>query len=412
MDKKIEAAVKWLCESDVINKDKQKVSFGGTNNGYIWNEKKYQYVYNEITGYSINAFISIYKWTGDKKYLQLSRDAADYLIRFQENDKTRFEYGGIAHSLRLPDLENVKKYYSFDNAIILHGILNLCKIAREEKYVNACMLISRWLMKMQKENGAFCSYYDSETQVTNHEYDEFFFDNGCLHVKNAIGLMYTKGVFDNEAYRQAGLKTCNWGEGLLANDNIFWANTRRKYVFTHAHCYAVEGYLYGFYLSKNEKYLGIAKKAGEALIVLQNEDGSLYRIYKNKLLMKWWINEKDAFYLKAWINERKHPWKTIDATSQAVRIWILLYSVYKDAKFLTAAEKAITFLERFQVMESNDKNMIGGMYYQLCDNYDKGKVVLSNGMYTWCTQFTLSAMILYDLLKRNVTFENLIEHLF
>ena len=86
MDNSIDAAVEWLCESDIINKDNQKASFGGINNGYLWKDKKYQYVYNEITGYAVNTFINLYKWFGEEKYLQYSKDAADYLIRLQALD--------------------------------------------------------------------------------------------------------------------------------------------------------------------------------------------------------------------------------------------------------------------------------------------------------------------------------------
>ena len=120
MDHNIDAAAKWLSESDIINKDKHTLCFGGINNAYMWKDKKYQYVYNEITGYAINAFVNLYKRLGQEKYLEYAKNAADYLIRLQEKDDNIFEYGAISHSMTLPDLRTVKNYYSFDNAIILH----------------------------------------------------------------------------------------------------------------------------------------------------------------------------------------------------------------------------------------------------------------------------------------------------
>ena len=231
MDNNIDAAIKWLSESDIINKDKQKPSFGGINNGYFWKDKKYQFVYNEITGYAINAFINLYRWLGKEKYLQYSKNAADYLIRLQAKDNNTFEYGAISHSLTLPDLTNVKNYYSFDNAIILHGMINLYKITNEKKYHDVCLDIGNWLLKMQKGDGSFYSYYDAENKILDHEYDEFFFDNGCLHIKNAIGLMFLNHIRDKKRYYDAGLKICNWGERLLDKDGIFWVNPRKKICF-------------------------------------------------------------------------------------------------------------------------------------------------------------------------------------
>lgn len=412
MDKNINAAITWLSESDIINKDKQKPSFGGVNNGYFWKDKKYQYVYNEITGYAINAFINLYKWLDNEKYLQYAKNAADYLISLQAKDRNTFEYGAIFHSLTFPDLKKVKNYYSFDNSIILHGMINLYKMTHEKEYHDVCLDIGNWLLKMQKTDGSFYSYYDAENKIVDHEYDDFFFDNGCLHIKNAIGLMFLDHISDTKRYYDAGLKICNWGERLLGKDGIFWVNPRKKYVFTHSHCYATEGYLYAYYLSKKQEYLNIAQKAGEALIALQNQDGSLYRIYKNKISMKRWMNEKYRLSVKTWMNEKRSPWKTIDATAQAARIWTLLYSINKEKKYLEPAKKAIDFITKNQALDTDDENMFGGFYYQLCDKFGNDDLKLEKGMYTWCTQFSLSALMLFKSIQNDVEFENIIEMLF
>jgi len=409
MDTHIDAAIAWLSESDIINKDKQKSSFGGINNAYIWKDKTYQWVYNEITGYAVNAFLTMYKWLNDEKYLQYSKNAADYLITQQEKKTNAFEHGAVSHSLTFPDLKTVRNYYSFDNAIILHGMVNLYKITNEKKYLDACKGIGDWLLKMHKDEGPFYSYYDAERKVVNHEYDEFWFDNGSLHVKNAIGLMSLNQISGDKKYYTAGLKVCTWGTRLLDRDGIFWANQRKKFVFTHAHCYATEGYLYAYYLSKKPEYLKIAKKAGEALIALQNQDGSLFRSYKNKITMKR-NNEGIRLSVSRWRRERKYPWKTIDATAQAARIWTLLYSLYNEEKFLDPIKKAIDFITKNQVLDTNDQNMFGGFYYQSCDK--DGKNELSKEMYTWCTQFALSALMLYKSIQSNMQFDDLIEMLF
>jgi rhamnogalacturonyl hydrolase YesR len=412
MNNNINAAINWLCESDILNKDRKLASFGGVNNAYIWKEKKYQYVYNEITGYAVNTFLSIYQWTKEEKYLQYAIAAADYLISQQSKNENSFEYGGISHSLVLPALNKSEKYYSFDNAIILHGISNLYQITKEKKYYEACINIGNFLLKMQKENGAFYSYYDAETKEIKHESDEFFFDNGCLHVKNTIGLFFLNAISKEKNYFQAGVKSCDWGLRLLEKDGLFWANTKRKYVFTHAHCYATEGYLYAYLYSKNPVYLNTARKAGLALIDIQNTDGSVYRIYKNKLFMKNQYGNKFKMSFKRWQKERKFPWKTIDASSQAARIWLLLYSIDKNNIYLESSEKAISFLKNNQAKKTSDYNMDGGFFYQLCDTVDGGQIEISRGMYTWCTQFSLSAFMLSESVKKNIAFPDLINMLY
>jgi hypothetical protein len=412
MENYIEAAVKWLCESDIINKDPLHDSFGGINNGYLWRDRKYQYVYNEITGYAINTFITMYRWLDKQVYLQYAKDAAGYLINMQAKGSSTTENGGIGHSLTWPGLSRVNKYYSFDNAIILHGMTTLYRITSEEKYRRACMQIGEFLLRMQKPDGSFYSYYDADGDVIAHKADEFFFDNGCLHIKNAIGLMYLDRLSQDERFARAGVKVCDWGKSLLAKDGLFWANARKKYVFTHAHCYATEGYLYAYFLTGKPEYLEIAQKAGNALLDRQNQDGSLYRIYKNKLLMKNQYGDRFRMSFKRWRNEKKLPWKTIDATSQAVRIWILLYSLDHDAKYLQASEKAIGFLKNNQILDAQDRNMVGGLFYQLCDSTNGTGPKINGGMYTWCTQFSLSAYMLFASAQDNQKFEDMIEFLY
>lgn len=412
MENNIAAAIDWLCETKIINKDRRKPSFGGVNNGYLWKEKKYQYVYNEITGYAINAFIAMYQWLGKEKYLQHAIDAADYLISFQAKDSEKFEYGGISHSLQMPDLNNVPKYYSFDNSVILHGMANLYQITKKDKYYRACLDIGKFLLNMQKKDGSFYSYYESKNNILEHSFDEFWFDKGCLHVKNAIGLLFLAGISGEQKYRLAGTESCDWGCRLLGKDGLFWANNRKKYVFTHAHCYATEGYLYAYYFTKNPEYMEIAHKAGEALIRLQNKDGSLYRIFKNKISMKNHYGNRYRRSIKRWHSEKRHPWKTIDATSQAARIWILLYCIKNEKKYLEPAKKAIGFLIDNQVMNKNDMNMHGGFYYQLCDKTNNGEVKLNGGMYTWCTQFSLSAFMLFESAQKKNNFDDLIKILY
>jgi hypothetical protein len=412
MESNIDAAVKWLCESEIINRDRQLASFGGVNNGYLWKDKKYQYVYNEITGYAVNAFITIYNWMGEEKYLQYAKDAADYLISLQSKKSQNYEYGGINHSLKLPDLGSIKNYFSFDNAVILHGMANLFSITKEDRYYKACFELSKFLLKMQKEDGSFYSFYESENKIIEHANDEFWFDDGCLHVKNAIGLLWFAYISGEQKYRNAALKICDWGTRLLDKDGLFWANTKKRYVFTHAHCYATEGYLYAYYFTEDPKYLDIAQKAGDALIRIQNNDGSLYRIYKNKILMKNLYGNRHRMSVKRWHREKKYPWKTIDATSQAARIWTLLYSIEKNKKYLDAAEKAARFLSKHQVLNHHDKNMHGGLYYQLCDQFNNGEMKLNGGMYTWCTQFSLSAFMLFKSAQQKRSLKDMIEMLF
>ncbi len=78
---------------------------------------------------------------------------------------------------------------------------------------------------------------------------------------------------------------------------------------THPHCYATEGFLYAYHVTKRKDFLEVTKKASGWLNDIQNDDGSFYRIYSSGK------------------NDDVKPMeenKTSDAIAQATRIWKLL----------------------------------------------------------------------------------------
>lgn len=399
MKANIESAIKWLSESNIRNRDKDKISFGSINNGYDWRNKEYPYVYSEITGYAIKSFLNIYKWTGEEMYLQYAKEAADYLIRLQSKAVDRAENGAIPHSLTLPDLKVVKKYWSFDNAVIVHGIADLYTISKEKRYYDACLKIANcFLENMQNRDGSFLAFYDAEKKTKYHDWKEFHGDNGCLHVKNVLGILKLAEISSNKKYYDAARKVCDWGLRLQDNDGIFWVNSKNRYVFTHAHCYATEGYLYSYSVMGDRKYLETSIKSADGLVKLQNSDGSLYKFYKDKISMKSKIRQKLC------------PTKATDATAQAVRIWVILNGITEDRRYLDSAKKAIGFLTNMQCLESDDDNMTGG-FYSYCDN-KFGIKRQSKMMFTWSTQFALSAFCCFDHFKNKRGYQEIMTELF
>lgn len=399
IDKNIGLRIHWLTESDIRNKDKSKISFGGLNNGYNFRKKKYSFVYNEITGYAIDMYLNIYRWTKEVKYLQFAEESANYLLSLQCIDKGKEEYGAIPHSLSLPDLKKSNKYYSFDAATCLQGLMDLYEEKKDTKYLDSGVLLGNWLInKMQNEDGSFLSLYNARTNRLGSIGAFFEQDRGCLHAKHAIGLLKLAEMTNEKIYRERAKKVCNWVLTLQAENGAFWANIYRKYIFTHTHCYATEGLLYTYWILKDESYLKATKKSGEWLISIQNVDGSLYRDYKNNLSITRKTYSKFI------------PMKTTDATAQAVRIWIILYYLTGNNKYIQSSQKAIKFLKSMQCLNSKNSNMLGGFYYQCFDKF--GKRWLTNTMYTWCTMFGVCALYSWGNFNRENRYDKVMKKLF
>ena len=376
----IKLVVKWLSETDIYNKKM------GILESYNCRKKDYSFVYHEITGYAISSFLNIYKSLINDRYLDYAKQAADYLLQFQVTEKYKNEYGAVPHSLSLPGYETAKKYWSFDNAMILQGLTDLYLEAQDEAYYQSALLIAKWLVeKMQNKDGSFFSVYDADKNEICHEGIAFDKDFGALHAKHCIGLLKTARISQNDLFENSAIKAATWVLSLQREDGAFWSNINQKYIVTHAHCYAIEGLLYCYYKLKDERYLNACIKGADWLVSRQYPDGAMTIPAKD-------IMPRGIRKIESMLKSIKSL-KFTDETAQAIRIWLILHSITNESKYIEAAEKAICFLETAQCLESEDINMEGGFYYKIDDTFFRKT---GDMMYTWCSQFCLAAFQLYE----------------
>lgn len=389
----VDLALDWLVHSDVRHSaDGDQVAQGGVNQGYNWRQCSYPFVYSEITGYAVSTFVNAYRWTGDESYVTLARQSADFLLGIQGLTEEDTVHGAIPHSLSLPGLELRQQYYSFDAAMCLQGLLDLDAIKPAPELRKSAQAIGDWLLeRMQQDNGAFLSMYDAETGEWQHAGDDLFGDGSCLHAKHAIGLLKLGRVAGDDRYMVTAKRVCDWVLGLQDDDGAFRATERLQQVVSHSHCYATEGLLFAHYALGTEHYLEAARRAGEWLMRAQNQDGSLNIAYKRC----WWRMGRR-------ITEKFFPRRVTDATAQAIRIWLILYYLDGDHRFLDACHRAKGFLYRMQCTSSSDRNAIGGFYFW------PGHPI----MFTWCTMFAINALYALKHVNRKEGYQHIIAELF
>lgn len=390
-EKRIDFALKWLQNSEIRCFNEASAE-GGYKNGYDWKNKQYPFVYSEITGYAISTFINIYRWTDKQYYLDLANQSARFLFDIQGLATSENVRGGIPHGLSLPDYKLNRQYYSFDSAMCLQGLVDLYTLDPSPDLLRSVRSLGDWLIHlMQQDNGSFLAMYDEVTDEIHHTSEDFFSDHGCLHAKHAIGLLKLWKVSGEKQYLDAANRVCDWVLGLQYEDGSFRATDWQEQVVNHPHCYATEGLLYSYHVTGSEDYLNAARRSGEWLLKIQNRDGSISIAYKRR----WWRMGRR-------VTELVFPRRVTDATSQSVRIWLMLYYLYKDPRFLEAGKRAIQFLYKMQCLSSSDKNAIGGFYYW------PGHPM----MFTWCTMFATHAIYAYNSVKRENGLVSLMDELF
>lgn len=382
----VEQVLDWLAKSAVYRAD------GGVNQGYNWQEQSYPFVYCEITGYAVSSFVCAHRWTQDGRYLDLAQQSARFLIALQDQIKDESIRGAIPHGLTLPDEQVIRQYYSFDVAMCLQGLLDLHADQPSPALLESARGIGNWLItRMQQDNGSFLATYDAETDGWQHEGENFYDDYGCLHAKHAIGLLKLAQASGDEAYTTAALAVCDWVLTLQNDDGAIRANGAYPQVVSHPHCYATEGLLYAHFVSGDKRYLNAARKAGDWLLTARNSDGSISIEYNKP----WWRMGRRVI-------EKVLPRRVTDATSQTLRIWLLLYYVTNDQRYLDAARKAGAWLQGMQCVADDDRNAAGGFYFW------PGHPV----MFTWASMFAAHALYALENVERDDGYRQLITELF
>lgn len=402
MEYNIDLLVHWLTSSDVLNKDSTNIIEYSTNNGYSWKSRTYKFVYNEITGYSISTFVYLCKVYNDKNYLKLAQNAAKYLLKIRDLDKCSNTYGAFFYGYKLPEIVKSDLYYTFDNFIIIQGLCDLYSVDKNPQYLETAELIANWILNiMLKDNGSYYARYDSKSETKQWLTGKFAGDNGVLHAKDTIALLKLYNFTHNIKYRDIAEKTLNWALGLQDNDGGFWANEKKEYLFSHAQCYVCEGLAYAYYQLQEKPFLDAFEKALEFFRTKLNMDGSLNHIYKDRKLCR-----KIVFGIC--------PYKTTDATSQYIRLVILLSYIKKDKSILEQYRVAdsIKFILDNQVLDSSDKNKLYGLHHKICDRFWFKKI--SPVMSTWCVQFSIQALFEYKNynIEDKERFESFIQNLY
>jgi uncharacterized protein YyaL (SSP411 family) len=389
----IDLALDWLVHSDVRRADDNSIVRGGVSQGYNWRQRSYPFVYSEITGYAVSTYINAYRWTRDESYIALAHESAHFLLRVQSLAEVSVVHGAIPHGLSLPDLQLRNQYYSFDAAMCLQGLLDFDAIQPAPKLRRSAQAIGDWLLeRMQQGSGAFLSMYDAEKNELRHMDGNFYDDNGALHAKHAIGLLKLGRITGDTRYTGAAKRVCDWVLGLQDNEGAFRATEQLRQVVSHPHCYATEGLLFANHaLGTEERYLKAARRAGKWLLSVQNHDGSVNIAYERS----WWRMGRR-------ITEKFFPRRVTDATAQAIRIWLILYYLDGDHRFLDACHAAGNFLIRMQCTSSPDLNAIGGFYFW------PGHPI----MFTWSTMFAANALHALQYVNRRDGYERMIEELF
>jgi uncharacterized protein YyaL (SSP411 family) len=272
--------VNWFLYSPVFN-----------GQAYLeyYSPKKKGPPYPEITGYATSLSCILYERKRNSKFLDRAETCAGYMNKITRN--------GAVPCLR----DNL--LYTFDTGVYVSSLFDLYAFTKKETYLHEAEDSLKWLHSLWNSR--------PYAAVNNIPKNRDWYHVPSVHLaKLAIPFMKASKYLKDEKHMETAFALLDKYKKLQEDDGGFRINENSVAIMVHPHCYATEGFLYAYHISKRREFLEVAEKSSNWLCKTQNSDGSFYRWYgKGKKVKRGTKLEKV---------------KATDATAQATRIWKIL----------------------------------------------------------------------------------------
>lgn len=359
----------WLLSSDIRIKS-------GTNKGalYGWknlNPPSFPFIYSEITGYSITYFSWIASEFGNLNALEAAKEASDWIIRNMQSDLLVARPPAKDNeSNNLSDL-----LYSFDNSMILIGILSLYKLTKKDQLLEVAEKMAQILIDRFFDGEKLIPRLDKKFNPIEPTDDgglvQWSTTSGAYHCKISLGLLELSKLTENQKYASVSNSLCCYAKGLQKSDGQFTTNPGSDIVYLHPHLYACEGLIYSGLNQTNEgDYTAGLNGIKWAVRQISPSNGGLLR------------------------QTGKDPVEQSDCTAQLLRLLILcqseLQKSFNKTQFSNILERLHMRMLDFYISAGIAK---GAMKYQLT----------KDTACSWCTMFTTQALKLWETKESNQT---------
>jgi hypothetical protein len=355
----------WLMSSDIRIKN-------GHNKGalYGWknlNPVSFPFIYSEITGYAITSFCWLYSELGNLAALKAAKECSEWII------KNRRSYLLVAR----PSVPNVSNnisnmFYSFDNGMIMIGLLNLYKITKDSTLLFFAERLAKALIERFFDGEKFTPRLDEAYNPINSDNNDsedsvvkWSTISGAYHSKLSMGLLELSIVTSNSSYALVSDSVCDYAKRLQKSSGQFITNPGSDIVYLHPHLYACEGLIYSGLKQSNDSHYTAGLEG-----------------------IKWAVDQLCSCSAKGLRRDtRKESVEQSDCTAQLLRLLTLtrfkLKSTINTFVLDNAIERLHSRLLDFYIPAGQGK---GGMRYQLT----------LDSACSWCTMFSMQALGIWN----------------
>ncbi|OGW51328.1 MAG: hypothetical protein A2Z50_00965 [Nitrospirae bacterium RBG_19FT_COMBO_42_15] len=358
----LQEAIGWLKRAQDATPD------GGVSRGYsiAWNpyfqSKGWQPSYPETTGYIIPTFFECAKYLNDSDLFNRAVRMAEWEIAIQM--KSGAVRGGvISKDEPIPSV--------FCTGQVIFGWVHTYKETGNDNFLIAAKKAGDFLLTVQDANGQL---------VEDGKYNFADREATAYHTRVAWSLILLGQAAKEKRYIHAGIKNIEYN--LKFQEKNGWFKNNCLYDATqpllHTICYVTEGLLGAGLLLKDERFIKAARSTADSLLLLNSKGEYL-----------------PGRFNKDWMGTVN--WSCLTGDAQLSVIFLRLYGVTKDVKYLDGARRLIEFIKTTQNCSTANLGIRGGIKgsYPVSGTYGKYQIL------NWATKFYADALLLDELICAN-----------
>ena len=294
----LDMAVRWLIEAQKANAD------GGMGSFHLIN--KWSSSYPETTGYIIPTLINYGKKYDQPEATERAVNASDFLLKIQCRSGG-WQGGRVAEN---------KPEIVFNSGQVIRGMIATYEHTGKQRYLDSAVAAGNWLSKIQHPEG----FWKEHALMNAARVYDTFVDAPLLDLFGQTG---------DEKLKSTAIRNLDWVVNVKLTENGWFEdcdNTvkRNDRPILHTIAYTLDGLIDSGILLKDEKYISSAERGAVKL--------------------------RDYFMLNGFLHGRyDRNWQGSEhmicaGSAQMAIIWMKLYGINGDAKYLDAARKMIDLL--------------------------------------------------------------------
>ena len=355
--------IKWVVSSDIRIKE-------GDNKGALYGWKNltppnFPFIYSEITGYAITCFSWIVSEFGNLVALEAAREASGWIRKNMHSNLL------IARPPVRRDESNElsSMFYSFDNGMVMIGLLNLYKITKKSSILRLGEKMTQVLVERffdgEKLIPRLDSSFKSIKPTDERGIVKWSTIPGAYHCKLSLGLLELSRLTRNRGYVTVSDSLCEYAKKMQKSNGEFITNPGSDIVYLHPHLYACEGLIYSGIKQSNESHYAAGLKG-----------------------IKWAMGQVDSNSTRGMFrNTGKGSVEQSDCTAQLLRLLLLcrfdLEKTVRKSKLTKVIDRLHLRLLDYYIPDGVGR---GAMRYQ----FSKETAC------SWCTMFSMQALKLWS----------------